>query len=107
MTADFLRARVGCSVSLTLGGQHITAFHKLGAILYNVQWMSRKLKELQEKGLYVRDDRYSADMTPPAVWFAYTADRKGIHPQQHLETFSGTLQAMPMADTRRFTKPGG
>ncbi|WP_277622118.1 IS66 family transposase [Burkholderia pseudomallei] len=28
-----------------------------------------------------------------AVWFAYTADRKGIHPQQHLESFSGTLQA--------------
>lgn len=32
-------------------------------------------------------------MTPPAVWFAYTPDRKGIHPQQHLESFSGTLQA--------------
>lgn len=43
--------------------------------------------------VYVRDDRYSAGMTPPAVWFAYTADRKGIHPQQHLESFSGTLQA--------------
>lgn len=43
--------------------------------------------------VYVRDDRASADMTPPAVWFAYTPDRKGIHPQQHLEPFSGTLQA--------------
>lgn len=43
--------------------------------------------------VYVRDDRSSADTTPPAVWFAYTPDRKGIHPQQHLETFSGTLQA--------------
>jgi hypothetical protein len=32
-------------------------------------------------------------MTPPAVWFAYTPDRKGIHPQQHLESFNGTLQA--------------
>lgn len=32
-------------------------------------------------------------MTPPAVWFAYTADRKGVHPQQHLESFNGTLQA--------------
>jgi hypothetical protein len=32
-------------------------------------------------------------MTPPAVWFAYTPDRKGIYPQQHLEPFSGTLQA--------------
>lgn len=43
--------------------------------------------------VYVRDDRASADVTPPAVWFAYTPDRKGIHPQQHLESFSGTLQA--------------
>lgn len=43
--------------------------------------------------VYVRDDRSSADTTPPAVWFAYTPDRKGIHPQQHLESFSGTLQA--------------
>ena len=43
--------------------------------------------------VYVRDDRASADMTPPAVWFVYTPDRKGIHPQQHLESFSGTLQA--------------
>ena len=43
--------------------------------------------------VYVRDDRSSADTTPPAVWFAYTPDRKGIHPQQHLESFSGALQA--------------
>jgi transposase len=43
--------------------------------------------------VYVRDDRASADMTPPAVWFAYSPDRKGIHPQQHLESFGGTLQA--------------
>ncbi len=43
--------------------------------------------------VYVRDDRNSGDMTPPAVWFAYTADRKGVHPQQHLESFNGTLQA--------------
>ena len=43
--------------------------------------------------VYVRDDRSWADTTPPAVWFAYTPDRKGIHPQQHLESFSGTLQA--------------
>lgn len=43
--------------------------------------------------VYVRDDRASRDATPPAVWFAYTPDRKGIHPQQHLESFNGTLQA--------------
>ena len=30
---------------------------------------------------------------PPAVWFAYTPDRKGEHPRAHLSEFTGTLQA--------------
>jgi transposase len=42
---------------------------------------------------YVRDDRPWGDATPPAVWFAYTPDRKGEHPQFHLREFRGTLQA--------------
>ena len=42
---------------------------------------------------YVRDDRPWGDQTPPAVWYAYTPDRKGEHPQAHLREFTGTLQA--------------
>src|SRR5215470_6398284 len=42
---------------------------------------------------YVRDDRPWGDKTPAAVWFAYTPDRKGEHPQAHLREFRGTLQA--------------
>jgi transposase len=42
---------------------------------------------------YVRDDRPSGDTAPPAVWFAYTPDRKGIHPQTHLANYEGVLQA--------------
>ncbi len=42
---------------------------------------------------YVRDDRPAGDATPPAVWFAYSPDRKGEHPQGHLRHFAGTLQA--------------
>lgn len=42
---------------------------------------------------YVRDDRPSADTVAPAVWFAYSPDRKGEHPKQHLQHFAGTLQA--------------
>ncbi|WP_395400532.1 IS66 family transposase [Pseudoduganella sp. UC29_106] len=42
---------------------------------------------------YVRDDRASGDGAPPAVWFAYSPDRKGEHPQGHLANFSGVLQA--------------
>jgi hypothetical protein len=42
---------------------------------------------------YVRDERPAASSIPPAVWFAYSPDRKGRHPQDHLQKFSGTLQA--------------
>jgi transposase len=42
---------------------------------------------------YVRDDRSSGDVAPAAVWFAYSPDRKGIHPQTHLANFKGVLQA--------------
>jgi len=42
---------------------------------------------------YVRDDRPAGDVTPPAVWFAYSPDRKGEHPKEHLSKFSGMLQA--------------
>jgi len=41
----------------------------------------------------VRDDRPAGDTTPAAVWFAYSPDRKGIHPQTHLARFEGVLQA--------------
>jgi transposase len=42
---------------------------------------------------YVRDDRPAGYRTAPAVWFAYSEDRKGEHPQRHLKDFKGALQA--------------
>jgi hypothetical protein len=42
---------------------------------------------------YVRDERAAGEDTAPAVWFAYTPDRKGEHPKQHLKNFKGGLQA--------------
>ena len=42
---------------------------------------------------YVRDDRPAGEDTAPAVWFAYSEDRKGEHPRQHLKDFKGGLQA--------------
>ena len=42
---------------------------------------------------YVRDDRPAGQDTAPAVWFAYSEDRKGEHPRQHLKHFKGALQA--------------
>lgn len=43
--------------------------------------------------VYVRDDRPSGDTAPPAVWFQYSANRKGEHPVRHLRHFRGILQA--------------
>lgn len=43
--------------------------------------------------VYVRDDRNAGSTMPAAVWFSYSPDRKGIHPQRHLADYSGILQA--------------
>ena len=42
---------------------------------------------------YVRDDRPAGNDDPPAVWFAYSPNRRGEHPQMHLKSFNGVLQA--------------
>jgi len=43
--------------------------------------------------VYARDDRPAGDPNPPAVWFRYSPDRQGIHPQTHLRGYEGILQA--------------
>jgi len=55
---------------------------------------------------YVRDDRPAGDASPPAVWFAYSPDRKGDHPQQHLKGFHGILQADGYAGFNRLYEEG-
>ena len=42
---------------------------------------------------YVRDEQPWQGQAPPAVWFAYTPNRHGRHPQQHLSHFSGVVHA--------------
>ena len=55
---------------------------------------------------YVRDDRPAGDSAAPAVWFAYSPDRKGDHPQRHLKGFRGTLQADAYAGFNRLYEGG-
>jgi transposase len=50
---------------------------------------------------YVRDDRPAGDEAAPAVWFAYSPDRKGEHPERHLQEFRGALQADAYAGFNR------
>jgi transposase len=55
---------------------------------------------------YVRDDRPAGDSAAPAVWFAYSPDRRGEHPQQHLTKFCGTLQADAYAGFNQLYESG-
>ena len=55
---------------------------------------------------YVRDDRPAGDTASPAVWFAYSPDRKGEYPAQHLEKFRGTLQADAYAGFNQLYEDG-
>ena len=43
--------------------------------------------------VYVRDDRPFGGSDPPAAMFYYSRNRKGEHPQAHLASYSGILQA--------------
>ncbi len=45
---------------------------------------------------YVRDDRPAGEQAAPAVWFAYSEDRRGEHPRQHLRRTSPGSPARPM-----------
>ena len=54
---------------------------------------------------YVRDDRPFAGHAPPAVAFFYSPDRRGEHPERHLASFSGILQADAYAGFDRLYDP--
>ena len=54
----------------------------------------------------MRDDRPSGSADAPAVWFAYSPDRKGEHPGAHLQNFHGTLQADGFAGFNRLYETG-
>lgn len=42
---------------------------------------------------YVVDDQASGSAAPRLVWYRFTPDRSGLHPQRELANFSGLLQA--------------
>ena len=55
---------------------------------------------------YVRDDRPAGSEDAPAVWFAYSPDRKGEHPAGHLQSYRGILQADGYAGFNKLYETG-
>jgi transposase len=55
---------------------------------------------------YVRDDRPFAGTAAPAAAFFYSADRGGVHPEAHLATYAGLMQADAYAGFNRLYEAG-
>jgi transposase len=59
---------------------------------------------------YVRDDRPFGGLDPPAAAFFYSPDRGGKHPEEHLASYAGLMQADAYAGFNRLyealRKPG-
>ncbi|HEX6142481.1 MAG TPA: IS66 family transposase [Geminicoccaceae bacterium] len=54
---------------------------------------------------YVRDDRPFGGPDPPAAVFFYSPDRRGEHPEGHLDGFAGILQADAYGGFNRLYAP--
>lgn len=56
--------------------------------------------------VYVRDDRPWGGSDPPGAAYHFSPDRKGEHPQRHLEGFAGILQADAYSGFQKLYVPG-
>jgi transposase len=56
---------------------------------------------------YVRDDRPFAGPDPPAAMFFYSRDRGGEHPEQHLASYAGLMQADDAGFSKLYEKIPG
>ena len=55
---------------------------------------------------YVRDDRPFAGADPPAAAYFYSPDRGGTHPEEHLASYVGLMQADAYAGFNRLYEAG-
>ena len=72
---------------------HVLAADRLHGDDTTVPVMAKVKTDVARLWVYVRDDRPFAGADPPAALFHYSRDRRGEHPQAHLASWSGILQA--------------
>ena len=72
---------------------HVMAAERLHGDDTTVPVLARGKTDIARSWVYVRDDRPFGGTAPPAAVFYYSRDRSGQHPQAHLATYTGILQA--------------
>jgi transposase len=72
---------------------HVLSAQRLHGDDTTVPVMAKGKTDTARLWVYVRDDKPFAGADPPAALFHYSRDRRGEHPQAHLASWSGILQA--------------
>ncbi len=85
---------------------HVLAAERLHGDDTPVPVLAKGKTDTARAWVYVRDDKPFAGPDPPAALFRYSRDRSGDHPVEHLQTFTGILQADAYAGYRRLYAPG-
>jgi transposase len=84
---------------------HVLAAERIHADDTTVPVLAKGKTRTGRLWTYVRDDRPFAGSDPPAAVFFYSRDRGGEHPQQHLASFAGLMQADAYAGYNRLFEP--
>ena len=72
---------------------HVMAAERLHGDDTTVPVLARGKTDIARAWVYVRDDKPFGGPAPPAAIFYYSRDRRGEHPQAHLVSYTGILQA--------------
>ncbi len=85
---------------------HVFAAKRIHADDTTVPVLAKGKTRIGRLWTYVRDDRPFAGPGPPAAVFFYSRDRGGEHPEQHLASFAGLMQADAYAGLKRLYEAG-
>jgi transposase len=100
--ADWVGAVAATFAPLTEAiSAHVFAAERIHADDTTVPVLAKGMTRTGRLWTYVRDDRPFGGHDPPAAIFFYSADRRGEHPEQHLASYAGLMQADAYAGFNR------
>jgi transposase len=85
---------------------HVFAAERIHADDTTVPVLAKGKTRIGRLWTYVRDDRPFGGRDPPAAAFFYSPDRGARHPEQHLASYAGLMQADAYAGFRRLYGAG-
>jgi transposase len=84
---------------------HVFAAERVHGYDTTVPVLAKGKTDIARSWVYVRDDRPFGGKDPPAAVFYYSHDRAGEHPQRHLASFTGILQADAYGGYKKLYEP--